>query len=89
MTAQLNLLDRMVASLPPRLYLCRVEPKQRMSRFYVLSIEPTLFGGYCLVREYGRIGRGGRVMRQFFSTADAALGELNRLRRVKERRGYA
>ncbi|MAU95490.1 WGR domain-containing protein [Jiella pacifica] len=88
MTAQLNLLDRLVASLPPRLYLCRVDPKQRMSRFYVLAIEPTLFGGYCLVREYGRIGSGGRVMRQFFATVDEALEEYRRLRRVKTCRGY-
>nr|WP_245198890.1 WGR domain-containing protein [Jiella mangrovi] len=48
-----------------------------------------MFGGYCLVREYGRIGRGGRVMRQFFETADAAVGEFTRLQRSKERRGYA
>ena len=59
-----------------------------MSRFYVLAIEPTLFGGYSLVREYGRIGRGGRVMREFFTTAEAAIREYRRLRRVKERRGY-
>ena len=89
MTAQLDLLDCLAASLPPRLYLCRINPRRRMSRFYVLAIEPTLFGGYCLVREYGRIGRGGRVMRQFFATADEAVRELTRLRRMKERRGYA
>ncbi|NDW07809.1 WGR domain-containing protein [Jiella pacifica] len=59
MTVQLDLLDSLVASLPPRLYLCRVNPRRRMSRFYVLAIEPTLFGGYSLARAYGRIGRGG------------------------------
>ncbi len=89
MTVQLDLLDSLVASLPPRLYLCRVDPGRRMSRFYVLAIEPTLFGGYCMVREYGRIGRGGRVMRQFFASADAAVREFTRLRQMKERRGYA
>ncbi|MBO0906268.1 WGR domain-containing protein [Jiella sonneratiae] len=89
MTVQLDLLDSLAASLPPRLYLCRINPERRMSRFYILAIEPTLFGGYALTREYGRIGRGGRVMRQFFETADAAVREYGRLRRVKERRGYA
>ncbi|MCQ0990562.1 WGR domain-containing protein [Jiella marina] len=88
MSAQLDLMACLAASLPPRLYLCRINSERRMSRFYVLAIEPTLFGGYSLVREYGRIGRGGRVMRQFFATADEAMREYRRLRRVKERRGY-
>ncbi len=31
-----------------------------MARFYVLAIEPTLFGETALVREWGRIGSWGR-----------------------------
>ena len=37
-------------------YLEKVEPKQRMLRFYALHVAPTLFGDWALVREWGRIG---------------------------------
>ena len=37
MTAQIDLLDCLAASLPPRLYLCRINPRRRISRFYVLD----------------------------------------------------
>ncbi|WP_255340398.1 hypothetical protein [Jiella marina] len=39
MSAQFNLMESLAASLPPRLYLCRVNFERRMSRFYVLAIE--------------------------------------------------
>ena len=31
-----------------------------MARYYVLSVQPTLFGDTALVREWGRIGTIGR-----------------------------
>ncbi len=31
-----------------------------MARYYVLSIEPSLFGDAALIREWGRIGRTGQ-----------------------------
>ena len=37
----------------------RIDPSQNMARYYVLSIEPTLFGDSALVREWGRIGVTG------------------------------
>jgi len=39
MSAQLNLMESLAASLPSRLYLCRINSERRMSRFYVLAIE--------------------------------------------------
>lgn len=38
----------------------RRDPSRNMARFYVLAIEPTLFGDMALVREWGRIGSLGR-----------------------------
>ncbi|MGY6251465.1 WGR domain-containing protein [Bosea thiooxidans] len=38
------------------LVLDRSDPAQNMARFYVLAIEPTLFGDVALVREWGRRG---------------------------------
>jgi len=41
--------------------LHRLDPAHNMFRFYVLAIEPDLFGRFRLVRQWGRIGgRGGR-----------------------------
>ena len=43
------------------LVLERRNASRNMARFYVLAIEPTLFGEMALVREWGRIGSWGRV----------------------------
>ena len=52
----------------------RVDPSQNMARYYVLSIEPTLFGDSALVREWGRIGSSGQRRSEFFpQTNDAHL----------------
>jgi len=41
--------------------LRRLDPVRNMFRFYVLAIEPDLFGGFRLLRQWGRIGwRGAR-----------------------------
>jgi len=36
-------------------------PEQSMNRFYRASLQPDLFGGCSLIREWGRIGSGGRL----------------------------
>lgn len=46
------------------LYLERVEAAENRYRFYVLSIEQTLFGEPVLVRRWGRIGTKGRMQLQ-------------------------
>ena len=71
-----------------RLYLRRVDPGRNMSRFYVLAIEPNLFGEFSLVREWGRIGKGGQVKQASFSSAEEARQMFTRLAKAKQRRGY-
>jgi predicted DNA-binding WGR domain protein len=47
-----------------------------MARFYKLDVQPTLFGKWTLVREWGRIGRPGTVRVETLATrgtADIAL----------------
>ncbi|QRG10307.1 WGR domain-containing protein (plasmid) [Xanthobacter dioxanivorans] len=41
--------------------LRRIDPSRNMARFYMLTVQPSLFGEWCLVREWGRIGSPGRV----------------------------
>ncbi len=49
---------------PTGLRLTRIDPAQNMRRFYRLALQPDLFGGCTLIREWGRIGRGGRIKRE-------------------------
>ena len=66
----------------------RFDPARNMARFYVLSIEPTLFGDEALVRRWGRIGSYGRQRSEFFREPAAAQVALEAWRIRKRRRGY-
>lgn len=70
------------------IHLVRIDPASNMARFYRLSVEPDLFGGFALVTEWGRIGQGGRVERVCFSEASVAEAALPRQAARKGRRGY-
>jgi predicted DNA-binding WGR domain protein len=39
--------------------LYRIDPAKRMHRFHRLDVQPDLFGQWCLMREWGRIGSTG------------------------------
>jgi len=73
---------------PGPLHLRRIDPERNMRRFYVLSVQPTLFGGASVVRNWGRIGTGGQSMMETFDHADQADVAMSRLERSKRRRGY-
>lgn len=70
-------------------HLHRIDPTQNMRRFYSLAIQPTLFGGASVVRNWGRIGTYGQTMMETFDDVDEAAAALARLERVKRRRGYS
>jgi predicted DNA-binding WGR domain protein len=70
-------------------HLMRVDPARKMARFYRLDVQPTLFGDFEVVKEWGRIGRAGQVRSSTpFPTSAEADAALARHRKVKERRGY-
>ncbi|RCW21162.1 putative DNA-binding WGR domain protein [Ciceribacter lividus] len=68
--------------------LRRVDPERNMARFYLLAIQPTLFGGVSLIRNWGRIGTSGQVKVETYDRPDDAHRAYRRLERVKRRRGY-
>jgi predicted DNA-binding WGR domain protein len=68
--------------------LHRVDPARNMCRFYWLAVQRDLFGQWCLIREWGRIGSAGQVRTVPYATAAQAHEALAAQRRVKERRGY-
>jgi predicted DNA-binding WGR domain protein len=70
-------------------YLERHDPEKNMARFYRMTLAPTLFGEWALIREWGRIGSPGTVRETWFDTEMLALKEQQKLLRRKQRRGYA
>jgi predicted DNA-binding WGR domain protein len=70
------------------LVLERRDPSRNMARFYVLAIEPTLFGDTALVREWGRIGSRGRRRVDLIADPAKAAVSLDLWLARKQRRGY-
>jgi predicted DNA-binding WGR domain protein len=59
-----------------------------MARYYVLSVEPTLFGDIALVRQWGRIGFPGRRRLDLHRNDEAAGEALETWLARKVSRGY-
>ena len=70
------------------IHLERRESVYNRRRFYNIVVTPTLFGGWALVREWGRIGQPGTVRETWFETETAAIEAGAAVRQRKERRGY-
>jgi predicted DNA-binding WGR domain protein len=70
------------------LVLERVDRKRNMARYYVLSVEPTLFAEWALVRRWGRIGGAGRTRIDLHPSPPVAQIALDTWLERKRRRGY-
>ncbi|MGO4175855.1 WGR domain-containing protein [Bosea sp. TAF32] len=68
--------------------LDRIDRTRDMHRFYVLSIEPTLWGELSLVRQWGRIGRRGRSRVDLHCDHASAREALDSWLERKRGRGY-
>jgi predicted DNA-binding WGR domain protein len=66
----------------------RRDPAQRMSRFYSVSVQADLLAGWCVVREWGRIGHPGRVRVDSHAELVVAETAAARLEARKRRKGY-
>ncbi len=73
---------------PTAVDLKRVDPSLNMRRFYRMTIQPDLFGGACLVREWGRIGFRGHTLVEQHEDEGLAVNALMKLAVIKQRRGY-
>jgi predicted DNA-binding WGR domain protein len=71
-----------------RVQLRRVDEAHNMRRFYSLSLQPDLWGGCDLVREWGRIGQAGTVRRDRFPSPAEAQAALEAKQHTKLRKGY-
>jgi predicted DNA-binding WGR domain protein len=70
------------------LVLDRCDPTCNMARYYVLSIEPSLFGDTTLIREWGRIGLPGQRRIELYENRSSAMEALEIWLQRKRRRGY-
>lgn len=70
------------------LMLERVDRTKNIARYYVLSVEPTLFAEWALVRRWGRIGNTGRTRIDLHLSPPLAQIALDTWLERKRRRGY-
>jgi len=66
--------------------LHRSDPTKNLHRYYRLDVRPDLFGAWCFIREWGRIGQAGQTRTVPFPTPTEAQVALERQRRRKERK---
>ena len=64
--------------------LHRIDAARQMRRFYRMDIQPDLFGGFSLVREFGRIGQPGHLRLASFDTEAEAAAALARQQRARD-----
>ncbi|KAF0146689.1 MAG: WGR domain-containing protein [Rhodospirillaceae bacterium] len=68
----------------------KVVHRQNLYRFYIVSLEPTLFGMVALVRCWGRIGSPrGQRQETWFESEEQAMQAFARIIAAKRRKGYA
>ncbi len=69
-------------------YLKKHNPEKNQHRFYVLSVEPSLFGTWLLIRTWGRIGENRRTRIELHDTLESAEAGLKRKEQEKLGRSY-
>ena len=74
--------------LPADILLHRIDPPANARRYYRMTLEPDMFGGCALVREWGRIGRSCARRVELHASEGKAQDRLNELLRAKSGRGY-
>jgi predicted DNA-binding WGR domain protein len=65
------------------------DPKRNQYRYYLLDVQPHLFGGWSLIREWERIGYPGQVKIGLCGSLEEAAQAFDGKLRQKQRRGYA
>ncbi|SCB49933.1 WGR domain-containing protein [Rhizobium multihospitium] len=77
-----------MALYPYRLYCQRIDTTKNMARYYLLSIQPMLFGEVAVTRAWGRIGKRGGEKTEMFATEREAATHFLELARQKRVKGY-
>jgi len=78
----------MTSTLPATVTLYRMDPGQNMQRYYRLDVQRDLFGAWCVIREWGRVGSAGQLRTLPCETEAQALRAFEKQLKRKQRRGY-
>jgi predicted DNA-binding WGR domain protein len=70
-------------------FLRRIDDAHNMQRFYLFDVQPDLFGGVLLVKQWGRIGTRGRLVDESYDSEALAADAMRKQAERKRRRGYA
>lgn len=70
------------------IYLERHDPDKNLHRFYQMFVTPGIFGDWSLVREWGRRGSPGTVRKDWFDSEEEAWEAGEKLKAIKEKKGY-
>lgn len=68
--------------------LHRIDRTRNMHRYYLLDVQPDLFGAWGFIREWGRVGQPGRLRVDRYPTAAQAEERMQFQQAVKQGRGY-
>jgi predicted DNA-binding WGR domain protein len=68
--------------------LRRIDPAKNMARFYAMEVQLDLFGAIMLMKQWGRLGTGGRIAGEPYASLALAVNALERQAERKRRRGY-
>lgn len=69
-------------------FFTRIDAAKNIRRFWLSVVTPTMFGGWSVLREWGRIGSPGRVqLRTFGSEEEAQRAEQQGIKK-RLRHGY-
>ena len=71
------------------MHLYRIDHNRNMARFYSMQVQKTLFGEWTLLREWGRIGKGGQQKTEAFASEAEAAIALASSAAAKAERGYS
>ena len=63
--------------------LVKRQSEKNMQRFYKIMLTRDLFGFYCVIREWGRIGSAGQVKQDAFASSEDAVKLFERKKREK------
>jgi predicted DNA-binding WGR domain protein len=70
------------------IFLTRIDRAKNIARFWRSVVTPTIFGGWALLREWGRIGSPGTTKSSSFETETEARRAEQRGIRRRELHGY-
>ena len=77
-----------IEMFPTVLRLRRTDLEGAVRRFYLVTVQPDLFGGAALVAESGQVGSPGSTTTRFFPDEGLAVDALSEVAKRKSKQGY-